>query len=560
MTSAPVVADDEFPVEWPDPADAGRLWNQDRLHYPDPLSPLEFSLIEDGVDAGLTKAAHAYGLALTVHDRHVNTFLYTHIESGPVNGDGATSGAKSSTALEDTMTALRETWDATWLPEIQEHLEWWSTAETSSFCAPGLLNHLDETVRRWQRVWEIHFLMFIPAKLAISEFADLYADLFGDEDQFNPYRMITGGETKSAESGQWLWTMSRRILAMPGATKVLREHPVDDVVARLSETHEGSAVVRELDRYLAVHGRRADKLTLRDRYWVEDPGPVIQSLQQYLFQTDRDLAAELAETRRQRDACVGDLRARLVDYPRAVRDEVLARLTAAQEGAYLSEEHGYWIDFGASYWMRQVLLVIGAQLAADAVLADSGDVFYLHLDELRRLMASGDPRGLYIVDLEGAVAERRAAGSRFATVVPPFALGAVAESSGDEPADRVSEMFHKVEGKPAAVGEDGVILGTGSSPGVVRGTVKVILSLHGAAQLLPGDVLVAEATSPPWTLLFATAGALVTNSGGILSHAAVIAREYGIPAVLGTGDATRRLRDGQRIEVDGTRGIVRILD
>ncbi|MGH3851472.1 MAG: PEP-utilizing enzyme [Pseudonocardiaceae bacterium] len=81
-----------------------------------------------------------------------------------------------------------------------------------------------------------------------------------------------------------------------------------------------------------------------------------------------------------------------------------------------------------------------------------------------------------------------------------------------------------------------------------------------ATKVQPGDILVADTTAPPWTPLFATVGGLVTNSGGILSHSAVVAREYRIPAVVGVGTATQRLQDGQLVEVDGTRGTVRILE
>jgi rifampicin phosphotransferase len=88
----------------------------------------------------------------------------------------------------------------------------------------------------------------------------------------------------------------------------------------------------------------------------------------------------------------------------------------------------------------------------------------------------------------------------------------------------------------------------------------VLRSLSEADRLEPGDVLVTEFTAPPWTPLFATAAAVVTDAGGILSHCAVVAREYGIPAVVGTGRATATIQDGQQIEVDGNAGLVRLLD
>jgi len=107
--------------------------------------------------------------------------------------------------------------------------------------------------------------------------------------------------------------------------------------------------------------------------------------------------------------------------------------------------------------------------------------------------------------------------------------------------------------------EPGVLEGSPGSPGVVRGPAKVLRSLSEAAEIQQGEVLVAETTAPPWTPLFATAAAVVTDTGGILSHCAVVAREYRIPAVVGAAMATATIRDGQTVEVDGDAGIVRVL-
>jgi pyruvate,water dikinase len=124
----------------------------------------------------------------------------------------------------------------------------------------------------------------------------------------------------------------------------------------------------------------------------------------------------------------------------------------------------------------------------------------------------------------------------------------------------VSVALRKFFGAPpVATDERAVIRGNPGSPGKVAGCVRVVRSLAGAGKLQPGDVLVVETTAPPWTPLFATAAAVVSDTGGILSHCAVVAREYGIPAVVGTGNATSLLVDGQLIEVDGDAGTIRIV-
>jgi pyruvate,water dikinase len=115
------------------------------------------------------------------------------------------------------------------------------------------------------------------------------------------------------------------------------------------------------------------------------------------------------------------------------------------------------------------------------------------------------------------------------------------------------------EERPGAGGE-GVVSGTPASPGRYTGTVRVVMGEHEFEKMRAGDVVVCPATSPAWSVVFPTMGALVTDSGGILSHPAIIAREHGIPAVVGTGNATVVLMDGQRVTVDGSAGAVELVD
>ena len=133
--------------------------------------------------------------------------------------------------------------------------------------------------------------------------------------------------------------------------------------------------------------------------------------------------------------------------------------------------------------------------------------------------------------------------------------------AGPPPDDPMTKAMGKFFGAPPQPPtEPGRLNGQAGSPGKVRGVARVIRSIDDAARLGRGEVLVAETTAPPWTPLFATAAAVVTDTGGILSHCAVVAREYGIPAVVGVGMATALIADGQTVEVDGDSGLVTIVD
>ena len=162
-------------------------------------------------------------------------------------------------------------------------------------------------------------------------------------------------------------------------------------------------------------------------------------------------------------------------------------------------------------------------------------------------------------DHRALVRERKAQLAHMSEIVPPPVLGT--PPAGPPPGDPLGTALTKFFGwGPPPELEPGVLRGNAGSPGTVRGRARVIRSLAEAGALQAGEVLVARTTAPPWTPLFATAAAVVTDTGGVLSHSAVVAREYGIPAVVGTLAATQMLRDGQLLEVDGDAGIVTVIE
>jgi len=226
-------------------------------------------------------------------------------------------------------------------------------------------------------------------------------------------------------------------------------------------------------------------------------------------------------------------------------------LRAAQEASVIREDHNFWIDFQGPFLFRQIVLEFGRRFEQAGVIDEAADVFDLTLDEVQETAGAQS-------DLRGLVAERRRKRERFHTVVPPAALGTL--PPGPPPDDPVGLAISKVLGVPAPpMSDPNELRGVPASGGVIQGRARVIHRLEEADSLQQGDILVAESTLPPWTPLFATVAAVVTDTGGVLSHAAIVAREYKIPAVVGTDMATSKIRDGQMIEVDGDLGIVRII-
>ncbi|MGE0297475.1 MAG: PEP-utilizing enzyme [Pseudonocardia sp.] len=240
------------------------------------------------------------------------------------------------------------------------------------------------------------------------------------------------------------------------------------------------------------------------------------------------------------------VRARLDPLRRAVFDRLLA---AAQAAAPVREDALADVGLG---WplIRRMLRELGRRLVAAGAIGAAEDVHWLRAAELRELVRAWDAGGRSLPDHGAAVADRRALWRGRRRVAPPQML----------PHSTWLRMFDSMMPAPSSTQAGPVLRGVPASAGSVTGPARVVAGPADFARFVPGDVLVATITTPAWTPLFARAAAVVTDIGGPLSHGSIVAREYGIPAVLGTGVATRRIADGERVHVDGGAGTVTLLD
>jgi pyruvate,water dikinase len=238
------------------------------------------------------------------------------------------------------------------------------------------------------------------------------------------------------------------------------------------------------------------------------------------------------------------IRERLPGWLRHLFNKALA---AGQKAARLREDALF--DLGLAWVpLRKFALELGRRLVGAGALKREEQIFWLHHDELRSLAAGLDrgerPIASMSGQLEARCTKREAArGARAPFTLPERAVVGL-----------VRLFVPTAEARRQTMAEE--LTGTGTSPGRVTAVARVIHGLEEFERLGRGDILVAPATTPAWTPLFALAGGLVTDLGGSLSHGSIIAREYGIPAVMGTGNGTEIIRDGQSITVDGGEGKV----
>ncbi len=377
-----------------------------------------------------------------------------------------------------------------------------------------------------------------PVMLAGMQALALAKRLLGDLATVSECQIVLGGSPSNptTQMNLALWALSEQIRADPGAAHLVQDTSAAQLAEAYRRRNLPSSLQQGLARFLQKFGHLGvAELDLGVPRWSEDPGTVLTSLAS--LQQMRDPAQAL-DTQLQRTE-------------RAARDMVatLSR-RAGQEhwmGGWLvsfclrrahalagSREMTRFVVALVLARARALLLPVGEELLQAGRLSQADDIFFLMLSEVHAALAGADMRT--------KVSERRVTyeEERTRRHVPLVLL-----SDGTEPTVLPQST-------PLA---SGALQGAPASPGLVTGNARVILDPHGAT-LSPGEILVAPTTDPGWTPLFLTAGGLVMEMGGAMAHGAIVAREYGIPAVVGVQGATERISTGMRLTVDGTAGTV----
>lgn len=545
---------DHLSPDWEKPEDADVFWRQDRMHYDGPIMHLDDALMRTFYSRGMNHAFELYGLPMRAEARRFWAHHYETQAPVPLAPTEMTAmEAHSERAIGAVLGQMQQKWDSEWLPEIRATLDAWEAFDFAGTPTSELADHVEQVVEQLTRLFEIHFEIAIPAMVPLSLFEELYFELFGDEDRLRPYKLVQGYENKTVQSGNALWRLSQQAAAIPSVRDVIVAHPADDVVTRLEQTDEGRAFLSDLAAYLDEFGRRSEMWwSVARPSWIEDPSPAIEIIKGYLAQPEKNPELEQAALAAEREQLVAEAREQLQTFPQAVRDQFEFLLQAGRVGTVLSEDHGYWLDFRAASDARQVFLEAGRRLAATGAIEATNDVFHLTPTEIIAALRGGQD------DLRTQIDSRKEEIERYRGVELPLMVGT--QPPGPPPDNPGTRTLAKFFGVPPQTSNDpNILLGAPGSAGVVRGPARIVRTLDDADKIGPGDVMIAETTAPPWTPLFSTVAAVVTDTGGVLSHCAVVAREYGIPAVVGTGFATHRLHDGQMVEVDGGSGVVRII-
>jgi pyruvate,water dikinase len=353
--------------------------------------------------------------------------------------------------------------------------------------------------------------------------------LLGRADRFGA--LLSGADSLTAEANRALEALAARARSDPALAGRFAAHEGEALWAALEADPAGRSFLAALRDFLERYGHREAALsTVLEPTWTDAPLialGIVRGLAQ---------AAPPPAPRPVWQQAEDDVRAHpLLRLP--VLRAAVRRLIGTARQLWRIREDSHLDATSLMPVLRRTALELGRRLTAAGVLGAPVDVFHLQLAELERAGDPWPPPAEAAGELRAIVQrrkERRAALAQTPLVDPRF--------------------YRPAEGGQGA--EGALLRGTPGSPGVAEGPARVIRDATEFGRLQPGDVLVAPFTNPAWTVLFTRAAAVVVDGGGAGSHAAIVAREYGIPAVMGTSDGTRRLADGRRLRVDGSRGLV----
>jgi pyruvate,water dikinase len=569
------------------PADDEKFWFYNATHFPEPLPAF------DGISAEVAYTAigantariFVFPTTLGIEHRIVNGRVY--LAANPVTDPAEV--ARRLELFQRRAGYYYENWDrlyGEWKRRMEAVI-----AELEAIEVPALGEVDDEDVvtsargyasnhllrERFHRVidlysivWNHHIEFVMLAFGAYVVFSEFLTKAFPEIPEQAIARMVAGIDVIMYRPDEELKRLARLAVEL-GVDDLISDEgepkAVFEAIAARGEAGKTWLEAWEESATPWFHVSTGDGLYHHHRSWRDDPRVPLAGMSRYVqrLRAGEDLARPTERLRRERDEVAKRYRSLLeTEQERAAFDQMLGLCRTTFP--YI-EEHKFFCEHWFTTQFFAKIRDFGALLVRFGLLDDQEDIFQLthyEIDEqLANVMlswaAGSAPVGA--AKLKEKIAERKAMLEVLATWSPPPALGPMPEALND-PAVKLlwgitSETIRTwVE---AADPTSATIQGLAASPGIVEGVARVLMSVNDIGQIEAGEILVCPVTSPSWGPVFGKIKAAVSDSGGMMSHAAIVAREYGMPAVVGTGTATQKIKTGDHIRVDGDQGAVTIL-
>jgi pyruvate, water dikinase len=570
------------------PGDDDRFWFYNSMHFPEPMSAFDMVTAEAAYCAlgASNTRVHSLPTTLGIDHRIINGRVY-------IGGNAVTDPAEIARRTEEfqkrafyyyanwerlyaqwreKMMKLIQDAQALPKPELPE-FEPLANVHAGRGVASNhyLLDTYQKTLEGYFRMWHHHFEFLLLGYGAYLTFFAFCKKAFPEITDQTIARMVAGMEAEIFRPDDELRRLARRAVELGVDAKFQQQVPADDIIKTLQQSGEpGRAWLEELEtsRHPWFNINVGDGFYHYHRAWNDDLSMPFACLPEYIkrVKSGESLERPIERLRAERQELIEGYRDLLnTDEERAAYDQMIS--LAHRVFPYV-EGHKFYCEHWYTNLFFNKIREFGALLAAHGFFEKAEDAFHLTHYELELaivdLMTSwsngSPPRGP--AQWPNIVAERRAALALWSKHETPPALGPVPDVI-DDPAIVMLWGITRENLDAWLSADSGAdsneIKGFAASSGVVEGPARIVKSVEEISRLKQGDILVCQITNPTWAPIFQTIVAAVSDIGGSMSHAAIVAREYGLPAVVGTGNATSRIKDGQRIRVDGGRGIVTIL-
>ncbi|MCZ6888083.1 MAG: PEP-utilizing enzyme [Gammaproteobacteria bacterium] len=546
-------------VRWDPPVDCKKLIRRQVVeNMPDPLSPLFAELyLNEGLDRSMDELMTNFGAPFSIDDfiqrpmfLTVNGYAYCRADY-PIRWRLLRILPKvlfwTATSMPKIMRSAVPHWHDEALPGYLATIEQWKGMELRTASDEQLLSGVRALTVADAMYWFDVAIVVGMAKVTDGLLHSFLASR-AVRGNLTSGMFLNGFASHTLQAQEDLEAIARRIRAKEPLRERVIATPAGHLLEALEQHDAASPVLADIRLYLAQYGHQIYTLDFVQPTQAEDPLPVLLSLKTLVKRADYDTAARRGQMARDREL----LETRTSESLGPLRRWLFRKFLGWAQRFGPNREQALFYMGAAWPTLRGFALELGERLVQAGTLAASDDVFYLESVELADACAARR-KGRGLPDQATIAHERRELREARKLLHPP---AMVPEDSRFKfgPFD-----FSAWETQKRNADDADTMNGFAVSPGQVTGSATVILSPADFAEMQPDTILVCATTTPAWTPLFAQASGLVTDIGGILAHGSIVAREYGIPAVLGTGNATQRIVSGQRIAVDGDKGTVTII-
>ena len=545
MTSAAAATDLRF-----DPPGPGS-WELDAVHFPRPATRYWTEMHPEPFRRGFREFTAYYGMMIDgLEYRYINGFCYRQIAPVPEEEVPARFQRAEEVFAGKLWRDQLQEWDSTFKPaSVKTHREL-QAVDPESLSDEELVAYLTRCRDHHSEMIYQHMRYTGAAMVAIGDFLAHVGDWTGlpPADLLD---LMRGAAPVSAGVSTELQRLQHAIANDPAAREILEsdDDPGQVLEAlRSLESDAGAAASAYLD---LVGYRLINGFDISNPYALELPDALLRAI--------RTAVAESEDGDQELQSKIADVRGKVPEEHRAEFDDLLSEARLMYR---IRDERGVFSDIWASGIMRRAVLSGGRRLADRGRITAPEHFVDAGFEEMRALLSGTDGPSA------DELAERSASRASLTAKDAPAVLGdppsPPPDPSGLPPATArvmratgivIGEMF----GSSEAEHEEQMLRGLAASRGVYEGPARRVSEPSEFARIVQGDVLVTESTTEAFNILLPLLGGIVTDSGGLLSHAAIVAREYGIPGVVGTREATDRIADGTRVRVDGDAGEVTLL-